>query len=863
MSAVIDTLTRYAELAMSLWSAESMERARQLKPYIDRRFIVRWSLGFFPTREQMRDAGLSDEELISVGLLVKKNEGEEYHPHFQNRIIIPFFEDDRVVYLTSRRITDVGPDGKKLSKRYKALSMCSPPNGVKRPDGYNLDLLKDLNSLADHGLWVVEGPLDAARCCTLGQPAIAFVGGALETNRGLIKRLQELNKTYISVFVALDGTPDVTAERRALAAGAIGPLSKICVLPDGKDPDDLTLEQIQGLKEQSQQAYLAWIDGLAEWRSKGIQNPHWSHDALKDHLVLWRKESSDQQRRLLDLEMSITLSMNREEYYDYIGENGKRRKKTPPENDDGAHADEPTPVDAVGGVEEETQVEISDSEFDHNNHRPIIRNFTTKRDQDEKGKWKTYKYAVPMPDVVSQMTVSLGGWPRAASGFLFVHEPSDTVNPVRVFEKPEQLFGFFHSKATLMWGEGLDHGFVTMISKKEYFETLPVEVQRYDGVELCPHEPLLPNYYYAYEPDPEYTADGSYFKKLLAFFDNVDTTSDRELVKAMFLTPMAGIPYDTRPAFAITAGTRNCGKSTLAEAVGELYGGYIDLRIKNRDTERDIFGRLLAPHNVTKRVARVDNVKGLCSSEELEAILTSPVINGHRFMKGDASRVNNLTFILTGNSLNLSSDIARRTFTIHLTAPQENDYWRDQLMAFIRTHRKKVFADIIAEMRKPKETIDYSIGTGGWANWAKLVLSHVRDPNSVLQATKERRVEVDEEVDEAAAILEAVEEAVDEWVNGSGSRYPKYDIKAQFKGKERDLVFIPSRDMATILHKCFPNLNFSATMATRWMRRHVDAKRMPRVQLIHTAKERGCLVLFDPPVPEPRAAPPSSLPYFS
>ena len=867
-ASVTDILTRYAEISMGLWTHETMEQAQKLKPYLTRQFILEWNLGVSPTHEQMTKGGLADDDLKSTGLLVESTKQKgEFYPHFRDRVIIPHMEDGRVVYVTGRRLSDTGPDGKPLSKQHKAISMYAPPNGVNRPDGFNLDVLKDIKRIARDGLglWIVEGPLDAAHCTSVGQPAIAFGGGSPEKNTGLIDRLRVAIKKKVDIYVALDGTPDVTDEKKALAAGAIGPYTKICSLPDGLDPDDLTLEQINELKKDAIYVHFHWAAGLDGWRANGIDKKHWAHDYLKENLIRWRKSVPPEERRLLDIGMCAALGMDRCEYLEYVGENGKvsGEKKTgaqvadngnghddggTPENSDALFGDDPVIIDG------EAEFIPPDSSFDHKTKRPMIQNFTLEEEEDDKGKKKYVKAAVSLPDIVSQMSLALGGWPRSASGFLFTHEPSDTIEPVRVLEDSERLFGHFHDKATLMWSDGLDKRARTMVAKKEFFATLREKVQRYDGVELCPHEPMLPNYYYAYVPDATYVPDGSHFKKLLAYFDNIDTTSDRELVKAMFMTPMAGIPYDTRPAFAITAGTRNCGKSTLAQAVGELYGGYIDIRIKNRDTERDIFGRLLAPHNVTKRVARIDNVKGLCSSEELEAILTSPVINGHRFMKGDASRQNNITFILTGNALHLSTDIARRTFTITLTSPRESESWREELMAHIRTNRKKIFSDIIAEMRKPKEKIDYGIGSGGWAKWCDLVLSHVKNPNEVLIATKERRIEVDEEVDESATILEAIDEAVYEWNDVSSSGFTnyrtKYEVKPRFQGGGRDVVFVSSRDMANILHRCFPSVNFSATMATRWIRKHVEAKRMSRVEIAHTKTERGFFIVFDPPVPE-------------
>jgi hypothetical protein len=110
--------------------------------------------------------------------------------------------------------------------------------------------------------------------------------------------------------------------------------------------------------------------------------------------------------------------------------------------------------------------------------------------------------------------------------------------------------------------------------------------------------------------------------------EHAETTEDRELTKALFLTPLVGMPYrEMHPALATAAATRNCGKSTLAEAVGVLYGGYIDIRLTDKDTER-MFRRLPQPSNVHKRACRLDNVKELCGSGEPEHLLATPRLTG-------------------------------------------------------------------------------------------------------------------------------------------------------------------------------------------------------------------------------------------
>lgn len=186
-----------------------------------------------------------------------------------------------------------------------------------------------------------------------------------------------------------------------------------------------------------------------------------------------------------------------------------------------------------------------------------------------------------------------------------------------------------------------------------------------------------------------------------------------------------------------------------------------------------------------------------------------------------------------------------------MTKPMESEDWEGEMKQFIIKNRKRIFADIIAELRRPVAKLNLSGGSGGWAGWAKLVLSRLAKPEEILATTRERRVNADEEIDEADAIMDGIDEAIDEWNATGGERYHlKYGIKGTLQGQSRDVVFINSRDMATILNRVLQGRRMAPPAAGRKMQVHIKAGRMPRISATHSEKHRGYFVMLPQPLPE-------------
>jgi hypothetical protein len=447
----------------------------------------------------------------------------------------------------------------------------------------------------------------------------------------------------------------------------------------------------------------------------------------------------------------------------------------------------------------------------------LINNFTLRTEQDEKGKEKTYKYTVPMPDIVCQMTLALDGWPRFASGFLFVHEPSDTAEPIKVLGDSERLFGHFHAKGSVMWADGLDRTGRSFVTKGEYLATVRDFLQRYQGVELLPHEPPIENHYYAYTPDPSYAPNGWYFNRLCRFFPNCESEEDGILIRSAFLTPLWGGPYGQRPMVVATASDRGHGKGALTEAIAKLYGGYVDLALTQTAEDR-LYTRLLSPDAVLKRIIRLDNVKGRFDSAFLENLVTSPFLSGHRLFKGEGIRANTFTVIMTGNSVKLSRDLADRSLQIRLTRPKYRSDWSATLNTFIEENRKRILADGMWILRRPSRKCSVP---DRFSAWVSGVLSKCGGKTQdVLRIVQGRRREADEDLNEAVSLMQAI----DDYIGENKDRHP--------------VPFIKSKTMTEIVNSATAERESAKAVHAR-MHGHIDAGRLPRVRFRHTNSSNG------------------------
>jgi hypothetical protein len=293
-----------------------------------------------------------------------------------------------------------------------------------------------------------------------------------------------------------------------------------------------------------------------------------------------------------------------------------------------------------------------------------------------------------MQEICNVLYSLTNGWPKRVGRDLFV--PGSDHKP-RFLETPPQLFAWLDAHAFVDWGRNSD-----MISQERLLAHLQETAEGFDAVEQYPHWPPLPGAYYFHPALP--VTEGQFLDQFVGFFSPL-TSTDRELIKAFTVSLAYGGPPGSRPGWLFTArkndpeGGRGVGKSKCIELCGELVGGM--LKISPNEDIISIKKRLLSPAARTLRLARIDNIKTYRFSwADLEALITSPIISGHKMYKGEGRRPNTLTWALTLNGASLSKDMAKRVIVVKLTRPTYTPTWESEVRGFINEHRWRILNDV-------------------------------------------------------------------------------------------------------------------------------------------------------------------------
>ena len=373
-----------------------------------------------------------------------------------------------------------------------------------------------------------------------------------------------------------------------------------------------------------------------------------------------------------------------------------------------------------------------------------------------------------LPDIAKDAVALLGGNLRSTrDGRLFVVKPGPdgTADAAFTGPKPAGVFALIGAAVggdshAVDWAKG-----DTVPTKEEFAAALPGLVEQYDDVSRFPHHPAVDGIYYLNPLDRSQPASGV----LDALVDRFapETPTDRALIKAMFRTAVWGGPPGKRPAFLVRGpaddpeGGRGVGKSTLAETVGRLVGGY--LAVDTSQGVGNLVTRLLSPAGQAARIVFWDNIKTtVLSSGEFEGLLTQERISGRRLYEGEGFRPNLLTYILTMNNGMLSKDMAQRCVTIRLRRVEFDSSWQGETEAMIDRNRPALFADAAA-------VIDRAAGMtvrprSRWSVWQQHVLAgccespaHFADVETVMLA---RQAEEDSDGETTRAVIADVRELV-------------------------------------------------------------------------------------------------------
>jgi hypothetical protein len=403
-------------------------------------------------------------------------------------------------------------------------------------------------------------------------------------------------------------------------------------------------------------------------------------------------------------------------------------------------------------------------------------------------------------EITRRISDQTGNWPRRVGSALFVDrteaishtEKSGLTHSLHWLERTAQLFAFIGAKTQT---PPTFHHLPGAHTKEEVFSGLQQSSTAYQAVEILPHEPPIPSHYYACDiPEP---GDGQHLLSLVQRFAPA-TPIDCDLILCLFATLLWGGPGGSRPAFVITSDDgRGVGKSKMAGMVSHLASGVIEISA-NEDSSK-MKERLLSPEGLTKRVALLDNVKTLRFSwAELEALITSPTVSGKRLYVGEASRPNNLTWIITLNGVSLSTDMAQRSVVIKIKRPSHSGDWEEETRQYIDDHRQQIIADLIGFLRGPRSPL---IRFTRWGAWERAVLSLTDDPDLIQQEIIARQESSDVEEEDASLIVE----------------YFRQRLADLCYQTEHDKVFIPSAVAAEWLCKA-TNERHSVTGACRMLK---------------------------------------------
>jgi hypothetical protein len=374
----------------------------------------------------------------------------------------------------------------------------------------------------------------------------------------------------------------------------------------------------------------------------------------------------------------------------------------------------------------------------------VIANYRSEEIQGEGGKVKTVNVPLSMSEIIDAVNDRMQGWPRRIDNMLFVDDPTYGLD---YFDRRTTagLFGWLRRHNKVQWAKGGD-----FVAQAELFAECERTAQRYEAIELLPHEPPVAGIYYRGNAPEQ--GDGKHLNHLLDQF-RPETSTDRDLIRAAFMTVFWGGPSGCRPAFVVTSDDgRGVGKSKLPECVARLCGGSID--VSANDAIDTLKSRLLSPEARTLRIAMLDNVKTLRFSwAELESLITNPVISGKQMYVGEGQRPNLLTWLITLNGVSMATDMAQRSVIIKVVRGENDGPWWEETSSYIDQHREQIIGDIIGALRaEPFHPRGFRFSR--WATWEQHVLFRLSEPSDAQRLILDRQDEANCEQEETEIIEE-------------------------------------------------------------------------------------------------------------
>ena len=316
----------------------------------------------------------------------------------------------------------------------------------------------------------------------------------------------------------------------------------------------------------------------------------------------------------------------------------------------------------------------------------------------EENKKHPEKIPLQINDLVSDVHTRLLGAPFRVGEELF--DRDRTTGEISYIYDASDLFSWIARKT----GKVIDWARIDgCVTKTEFYSALKSEATAYSAISFTPDYPRRDDVFYTHPEMPDPSPGHKALEKFVDFFTPVDDIN-RSLLTAFIMAPIYFKPLVARPLWIIDSPNgQGSGKSMIAEMVALLYGENVlegkPIDVSIYDLERnfqEVVKRIISTRGRNSRILRLDNVTGTLHSSNLAMLVTTGSISGRAsYGRGEESRPNNLTYVVTVNGATVDTDIASRAYYIMVSKPKMNPHWTSDVINYIQRNRMQIFADII------------------------------------------------------------------------------------------------------------------------------------------------------------------------